>query len=92
MNFNFTKRLRVILYTKCENADLYKVVESQCQHLTMTQRNELLKLLKRFKEFFDGILGPWKTCPVDFYLKEGVKPIFQRPYPVPKIHEEIFKK
>ena len=39
-----TKRLRLILDTKYENADLHKVIGNQCQHLTMTQRNELLKL------------------------------------------------
>ena len=44
-------------------------METQCQHLTMTQRNELLKLLQRFKELFDGTLGTWKIYPVDFELK-----------------------
>ena len=41
-------------------------MENQCQHLTMTQRNELLKLLQNFEEFFDGTLDTWKTDPVDF--------------------------
>ena len=58
----------------------------------MTQRNEVLKLLQKFKEMFDGTLGTWKTDPVDFGLKEDAKPICLRPYPVPKVHEEIFKK
>ena len=40
-----TKRLRVILYDKYEKSDLHKVIETQCQHLTMTQRNEFPKLL-----------------------------------------------
>ena len=35
----------------------------------MSQRNELLKLLQKFEEFFDGTLGTWKTGPVDFKLK-----------------------
>ena len=38
---------------------------------------------------FDGTLGNCKTDPVEFELKEGVKPICSRPYPVPKSHEEM---
>ena len=67
-------------------------MESQCQHLTKAQRNKLLKLLQILEEFFDGTLGTWKTDPVDFKLKEDVNAIFLQPYPVPKVHEEMFKK
>ena len=64
-----TKRLRVILDSKYEKSDLQKVMEHQCQHLIMTQRNELLKLLQKFEEFIYGTLGNWKTDPVEFELK-----------------------
>ena len=40
-------------------------METQFQHLTVTQRNELLKLLHRFEESFYGTLGNWKKNPVD---------------------------
>ena len=43
-------------------------MKTQCQHLIMTQRNYLLKLLQKFEEFFYGTLGIWKTDPVDFKL------------------------
>ena len=33
------KRLRIILDAKYEKSDLHKVMENQCQHLTMTQHN-----------------------------------------------------
>ena len=39
-----TKQLRAILDAKYEKSDLHNVMETQCQHLTMTQRNDLLKL------------------------------------------------
>ena len=52
-----TKRLRVILDAKYEKADLHKVMENQCQNLTMTQHNELLKILQIFEELFYGPLG-----------------------------------
>ena len=86
-----TKLLRIILDTKYEKADLHKVIENQCQHLTMTQRNELLKLLQKSEELFDGTLVTWKTDPAGFELKEDVKPIYARPYPITKVHEVMFK-
>ena len=67
-------------------------MENQCQHLTMTQRNELLKLLQKFQKLFDGTIGNWKTDPVDFQLREDAKPICSIPYPVLKVHKEISKK
>ena len=68
-----TKRLRIILDAKYEKADLHKVMENQCQHLMMTQRNDLLKLLHKFEELFDGKLGTGKTYPVDFELKKDTR-------------------
>ena len=44
-------------------------METQCQNLTITQRNELIKLLQKFEELFDGTLGTWKTYSVEFELK-----------------------
>ena len=62
-------------------------METQCQHLTMTQRNELLKLLQIFEELFGGTFVTWKTYPVKLKLKKGVKSICLQPYPVTKVHE-----
>ena len=61
-------------------------METRCQHLT------LLKLLHIFEELFNVTLGTWKIDPYDLDLKEDVKPICLRPYPIPKVHEENFKK
>ena len=77
----------MILYAKYEKANLHKVMETQCQYLTMTQRNEFIKLLQIFGELFNGTLGTWKTDPVDLELKENVKPICSQLYPVPKVNE-----
>ena len=49
-------------------------------------------MLPKSEEFFDGTLGPWKTDTVDFELKEDEKPIFSRPYTVPKVHGVFFIK
>ena len=48
-------------------------METQCQHLTMTQRNELLKLLQIFERLLNGTLGNWKTDPVEFEIKEDAR-------------------
>jgi hypothetical protein len=46
-----------------------------------------------FEELFDGTLGDWKTEPVSFELKEGTKPYYGRPFPVPKsLKETTIKK
>ena len=50
-------------------------MENQCNHLTMTQHNDLLKLLQRFDELFDGTIDTWKTDQVDFKIKEDAKPV-----------------
>ena len=59
--------------------------------MKITQRNELLKLLQKFEELFDGTIGTWKTDTVDLELKEYVKPICSQPYPLPKVHKKMFK-
>ena len=41
---------------------------------------------------FDGTLGMWKTTPVDLELKDDAKPVWSRPYPVPKVQKTMFKK
>ena len=40
---------------------------------------------------FDETLVTRKTDLVDFKLKADSKPICLRPYPVPKLHKEMFK-
>ena len=82
----------LILYAKYEEEDLHKVLEAQCQHLTMIQHSEFMKLLQRSKELFDGTLGTWETDSIYFELKEDVNKICSRPYPILKVHEEMFKK
>ena len=82
----------MILYSNYEKAYLNKVVGKKCQHLTELKRCEFLKLLQKNEELFDGTLGTWKKYPVDFELIEDTKPTFSRPYPVPKVHEEMLKK
>ena len=55
-----TKQLRVISYSKYEKENLHKVMETQCQHMTITQRKKFLKLFQKFEDLFDGNLAPGK--------------------------------
>ena len=86
-----TKRAVRILDTKYEKEDLSKVVDT-CDHPSSTKKESLLQLVQKFEEFFDGMLGDWKTSPVHFELKEWVNPFHGRPFPVPWIHRETMKK
>ena len=43
--------------------------------MTEKQRDELLKLLQKFDEMFNEILGTCKIDAVDVKLKEDMKPI-----------------
>ena len=64
----------------------------QCQHLNSTERSRLLNILNKFEDMFDGTLGTRNTTPVDLELKEDAKPVRLPPYPVLRVHKEIFIK
>ena len=52
-----TKRVTKILDAKYEKANLPEIVDDNCTHLSVTQRNALLRLLLQHEELFDGTLG-----------------------------------
>ena len=41
---------------------------------------------------FNCTLDTWNTTPVHLELKDDAKLVCSRPYPVPKVHEAMFKK
>ena len=77
---------------KYKKANLPEVVKNNCKHLNAAEREELLKLLQKYEELFDGTLGDWKTEPVKLELKKDAKPFHSRPFQVPKIYVETLKK
>ena len=87
----YRKRLRVILDDKYEKAYLHEVMENQCQYSIMKKRNKLLKLLQILEDFSMEHLAPEKKSG-RIRVKEDAKPIYLQPYPVPKVHKEMFKK
>jgi hypothetical protein len=87
-----TNRVTQILDAKYEKANLPEVVNNNCKHLTINQRNKLLRLLIQYEELFDGTLGDWKGESVNFELKPDAKPYHGRPFPVPHVHKDTIKK
>ena len=48
---------------------------------------------QEYESLFDGELGHWKTEPIDLELKNSnCKPVYQKPYPVPKSKEQKLKR
>jgi hypothetical protein len=89
---NATKHVVEILDAKYHKAALPSIVKSNCAHLSTPQCSLLLALLLKFEELFNGTLGDWKLPPVSFEIKEGAKPYYGRPYPIPKIHKATLMK
>ena len=87
-----TRRIHIILDAKYKKADLKQVMDKKCQHLIPNEREILLHLLRKFKSLFYGTLGTRKTTPVDLELKDDATSVCSRSYPVPRVHEEMFRK
>ena len=82
--------MRRILDAKYKKADLNKVMTKQCQHLNTEEHEILLNILQKYEHIFDGTLGKWNTTPADLDLREDVKPVCSRPYPVPSLNKDMF--
>jgi hypothetical protein len=82
-----TEALAAAKYVK---ADLDHIVE-QCAHLNAEQKGQLLTVLRKHKDLFQGKRGNWKGQPVSFEVIDGAVPVWSRPYPTPLKNREIFK-
>ena len=81
-----------ILDAKYEKADLKKVMTEKFQRLIPREREIILNILQKFEDFFNENLGTWNTTLVDLELNDDAMPVCSQPYPVPRVHEEIFRK
>ena len=60
-------------------------------HLNSVQRAKLKEVLDRRSTLFDGTLGhPHKKIHLE--LEANATPVHAKPYSIPKVHEEVFKK
>ena len=60
--------------------------------MSLEDQHKLLTLLLEYEELFDGTLGNFVTSPVSLDVKLGKKSAYARPYTVPKVHKDVFKK
>jgi hypothetical protein len=80
-----------MLDAKYEFIDVRQVIDQQ-SHLNMHQKADLLEVLAKHQKMFDGTLGvyPHKKFHID--IDPNAKPVHARPYPVPRVHLQTFKK
>jgi hypothetical protein len=79
-----------ILDAKYKKANLPDIGE-KADHLTNSEQKMLLKLLRKYKDLFNGMLGTFTGKPYNVQLKDIVEPHHARPFPMPKIHELTLK-
>ena len=82
--------VKEILDTKYKPADLDKVVK-ESMHLSKNEQEKLHKLLVKYEDLFDGLLGSWSGESYDIELKENITPFHSRVYPIPRVHEKTLK-
>jgi Reverse transcriptase (RNA-dependent DNA polymerase). len=59
----------------------------------LEERQKLLNLLTKYESLFDGTLGDWgEDEAVDLELQPDAKPHHDRPYRIPQVHRETFRK
>ncbi len=73
-----------------EAADLPTIVAGR-PNLNAEQKKQLLTVFRKHKAIFAGKRGNWKGEEVSIRLKEGAKPYYTRPYPIPLKHLDATK-
>jgi len=80
-----------ILDAKYEKVNVHDVSKTQT-HLTPIQQMELERVLSNYSKLFDGTLGVYPHKKFSIEIKDDAVPKHSRPYAVPQIHLEAFKK
>ena len=62
------------------------------KHLNTKQKADVLELLEKHKKLFDGTLGVYPHKKFHIELEENAQPVNSRPYAVPYVYMETFKK
>lgn len=80
-----------ILDAKCERVDPREVADKQT-HLTPQQRMDLSNLLSKHAKLFNGELGRYPHRKIHLEIDPEAIPVHHRACPVPRAHEDVFKK
>jgi hypothetical protein len=66
-------------------------IARDCNYLNEDQKSELLSVLRKHKELFQGARGNWKGQPVSIEVNDNATPVWSKPYPTPLRNRETFK-
>ena len=80
-----------ILDAKYEKIDIADVAEKQ-KRLESWQRRQLQTVLEKYSKLFDGTLGVYPHKKFHIEVDPEARPKHSRPYAVPQIHLETFKR
>ena len=80
-----------ILDAKYERTTIQEVISEQ-KHLNDEQKRKLKRVLDKHSKLFYCTLGVYPHQKFSIELDPDAKPVHARPYSVPKIHLEVFKK
>jgi hypothetical protein len=72
--------------------DFVDDVIDQLDHLNAQQKNDLKRVLNEHTKLFDGTLGVYPNRKFHIDLMPGAVPKLFRPYAIPGIHLEAFKR
>ena len=61
-------------------------------HLNREQKDDIEKLLTKHEKLFDGTLGLYPHKKVQIEIDPEAKPVHSRPYAVPIVHRDVFRK
>jgi len=89
--YGSTERTKRILEAKNEPVTLQEITNG-CDHVISDEKQELLIVLEKFNDLFDGSLGTWKGEKLSIEVKEEARPYYARAFPIPKSREEGLKK
>jgi transposase InsO family protein len=83
-----------LLESKYEHYTMDEILEfaDNQSHLEPQKRKDLRVLFSNFSQLFDNELRVYPGKKIHLELKEGSRPVYRRPYPVARAHEELFKK
>ena len=88
---NATKRIKKVLDTNYEKANLKKIVKHY-KYLNNDKQPLILKLLTKHEEMFHGTFGNYTGSEDKVELLKGAKLYHAKPFPIPKIYSENLKK
>ena len=80
-----------ILDAKYDKLDINQVVSEQ-KHLDSYQKQGLRDLFLKYQKVFDGTLGLYPHKKVHIEVEPGARPVHKRPYAVPRVHLDTFKR